>query len=130
MKHLELEAMYSVAVSRAVALASCPPTPPPHAVGDHREERDAVVGHRHARRVGEGRLQDVQPSVHRRDQEMVLIVLPDLALVRQAVDVDLLVARLAIGAHDACASVRGTGVLPRNARGRGCAMARRGIGFR
>ena len=70
---------------------------PADAVGDHREEREAVVLALELAHLGQTRAVDLDALVQRRDQEMVLVRPADLADVGHAMDVDLFIQWLASG---------------------------------
>ena len=68
---------------------------PAHAVGDHRDHRKPFIAERQPLMVGEAGRFYVYPLVDGGEQERVLIVAAHLSDVREAVDVELVIARLA-----------------------------------
>ena len=111
-----LATTYRVAVSSAMALARSPPVAPmtkilaalatngyvtrtPDPVRDHRHERQTLIGKRkpvELRKIG---TEDAHPTMDRREEKMILVVLANLSAMGDAVHVDLIVVRLPLG-HD------------------------------
>src|SRR5205085_806836 len=65
-----------------------------YSVSDERHECETFAALEYAW-VGEARVVDVHATLQRADQEMIFVVLPDLARTREPVDVQLIVVRAA-----------------------------------
>jgi hypothetical protein len=87
------------------------PVPGPDAVGHHHQQRHPLAPGGELAGIGQAGELDLGLPAERADEELVLVVGPDPAGVGQPEDVDLVVARLAVGGRERHGGVAGHGDL-------------------